>query len=161
MDGDFKGAIDAFAPHYAGNLDNPGVRLAYGQTLALCGRVGEALRIFDALTSELPDSPFAQLGQFYACALRGDRERARCSVTPAVEEILGADPQYSWFLAQCYALVDDRDRAIEWLGHAAKLGFINYPLLAERDPFLEPLRSEPAFKTLIEDIRQRWEAFDA
>ena len=46
MDGDFVNAIDLFAPYYAGNLDNPGVRLAYGQTLALGGKVDEALAIF-------------------------------------------------------------------------------------------------------------------
>jgi tetratricopeptide (TPR) repeat protein len=33
MEGRFKEAIEAFAPQYAGNLDNPGVRLMYGQTL--------------------------------------------------------------------------------------------------------------------------------
>ena len=160
MDGKFKEAIDAFAPHYAGNLDNPGVRLAYGQTLALGGRVEDALPIFDALLRDLPESPFAHLGQFYASAFRGDRDAARRSITPEVQEVLGSDPQYSWFLAECYALIDDRPSAIQWLDRAATLGFINYPLLAERDPFLAPLRSEPAFQTLIAGVKQQWESFN-
>jgi serine/threonine protein kinase len=159
MEGDFAAAIAAFAPHYPDNLDNPGVRLAYGQVLALGGKTDQALDVFEALNRDMPESPFANLGQFYAAALRGERQRARESVTPEVEGLLGADPQYSWFLAQCYALIDDRDRAIDWIRRAADLGFINYPLLAERDPFLATLRSEPAFKPLIEDIRRRWEAF--
>ena len=29
-----------------------------------------------------------------------------------------------------------------------------------RDPFLAPLRSEPAFQALIKDVKLRWEAFD-
>jgi len=159
MDGRFDEAIDLFAPHYAANLDNPGVRLAYGQTLALGGRVGAALPIFDALSRDLPESPFAHLGQFYANALRGDTAAARQSVTAEVESILAADPQYSWFLAQCYALIDDRPCALDWLDRAATLGFINYPLLAHRDPFLEPVRGEPAFQALLNKVKQQWESF--
>ena len=108
---------------------------------------------------DLPDSPFAHLGQFYASAFRGDREAARRSITPDVQDVLGSDPQYSWFLAECYALIDDRACAIQWLDRAAARGFINYPLLAERDPFLAPLRSEPAFTSLMRDIKRRWESF--
>jgi non-specific serine/threonine protein kinase len=159
MDGKFDEAIEEFAPHYAGNLDNPGVRLAYGQTLALGGRRDEALPIFDALSRDFPESPFAHLGRFYAGALRGEGAGAAQSITTEVETALGGDAQYCWFLADAYALADQRDAAITWLERAASLGFINYPLLAERDPFLQPLRSEPAFTSLIGDIKERWESF--
>jgi len=159
MDGKFQDAIEAFSPHYAGNLDNPGVRLAYGQILALGGRVEQALPIFDALVRDLPASPFAHLGQFYASAFRGDRDAARRSVTPEVQQVLGSDPQYSWFLAQCYALIGDRTGAMDWLNRATSLGFINYPLLAETDPLLAPLRSDPTFQTLIADVKGLWESF--
>jgi hypothetical protein len=159
MEGRFKEAIDAFTPQYAGNLDNPGVRLAYGQTLALGGRIDDSLPIFDALVRDLPDSPFAQLASFYASAFRGDHATARASVTPEVQEVFGSDPQYSWFLSECYALIDDRPGAIDWLTRAASRGFINYPLLAERDPFLAPLRGEPAFQELIAGVKRQWESF--
>ena len=159
MEGKFKEAIEAFAPQYAGNLDNPGVRLAYGQTLALGGRIEAALPIFDALVRDLPESPFAQLAKFYASAFRGDRDAARSSITPEVQAVFGSDPQYSWFLAECYALIDDRCGAIDWLRRAASLGFINYPLLAERDPLLASVRGEPAFQELIAGVKQQWESF--
>ena len=159
MDGRFDDAIELFAPQYAANLDNPGVRLAYGQTLALGGRVADAMPIFEALARDLGDSPFAHLGLFYANALRGDTAAARQSVTADVESILGADPQYSWFLAQCYSLIDDKACAIQWLERAASLGFINYPLLARRDPLLEPLRNEPSFQQLIGRVKLQWESF--
>jgi hypothetical protein len=38
-------------------------------------------------------------------------------------------------------------------------GFINYPFLAERNPFLEPVRDDAAFQALMGEVRQRWEAF--
>ena len=159
MEGKFEEAIEAFAPYYAGNLDNPGVRLAYGQTLAIGDRVSDALAIFDALARDFADSPFAHLGRFYASVLRGDHEAAARSVTPEVEATLGGDAQYCWFLAECYALAGDSASAIRWLQQAASLGFINYPLLAERDPFLASLRDEPAFRSLIADVQRRWESF--
>jgi non-specific serine/threonine protein kinase len=159
MDGRFEEAIELFAPHYAGNLDNPGVRLAYGQAQALGGRRDEALTTFDALSRDFPDSPFAHLGRFYASALRGDRAGAAQNMTTEVEAVLGGDAQYSWFIADAYALADDRESAVKWLERAASLGFINYPLLADRDPFLQPLRAEPAFKTLLGDIKHQWEHF--
>jgi serine/threonine protein kinase len=159
MDGRFEEAIEAFTPQYASNLDNPGVRLAYGQTLALGGRVNDAVSIFDALARDLLESPFAQLAKFYAAAFRDDREGARSSMTPEAQAVFGSDPQYSWFLAECYALIDDRPCAIDWLDRAASRGFINYPLLAERDPLLAPLRGEPAFQALIAGVKQQWESF--
>ena len=76
-----------------------------------------------------------------------------------IEATLGGDAQYCWFLAECYALAGDAASAIRWLQRAVSLGFINYPLLAERDPFLASLRDEPAFGSLIADVHRRWEGF--
>ena len=159
MEGKFEEAIGAFAPYYAGNLDNPGVRLAYGQTLALGHRTDDALTVFDALARDFPDSPFTHLGQFYASALRGGVTAASRSISPEVEATLGGDAQYCWFLAECYALANDSAASIRWLERAVSLGFINYPLLAERDPFLASIRKEPAFTSLINDVQRRWESF--
>ena len=108
---------------------------------------------------DLPESPFAQLAKFYASAFRHDPDAARSSITPEVQAVFGSDPQYSWFLAECYALIDDRCGAIDWLRRAASLGFINYPLLAERDPLLATLRGEPAFQELIAGVKLQWESF--
>ncbi|HTI40478.1 MAG TPA: protein kinase [Vicinamibacterales bacterium] len=151
MDGRFDDAIEVFARHYAGNLDNPGVRLAYGQALALGGRKPEALAIFDSLARDFPDSPFAQLGQFYADSTH--------HLTPDVEAVLGGDAQYCWFVADAYAVAGEHESAINWLGRAASLGFINYPLLAEHDPLLKPLRGVPRFEALLGEIGERWEHF--
>jgi predicted Zn-dependent protease len=151
MDGRFDDAIEVFARHYAGNLDNPGVRLAYGQALALGGRKPEALAIFDALARDFPDSPFAQLGEFYADSTH--------RLTPDVEAVLGGDAQYCWFVADAYAVAGEHESAINWLGRAASLGFINYPLLAEHDPLLKPLRGVPRFEALLGEIGERWERF--
>ena len=50
--------------------------------------------------------------------------------------------------------------ALEWLNIAVERGFINFPLLHHLDPFLEKVRREPGFAQLIENTRERWEAFE-
>jgi hypothetical protein len=66
---------------------------------------------------------------------------------------------HAWNLAECFALLGERARALDWLAKAVERGLLNYPLLAHLDPFLENVRTEPAFTTLMTDVRQQWEEF--
>jgi hypothetical protein len=43
---------------------------------------------------------------------------------------------------------------------AVDRGFINYPSLAEHDPFFEKVRGEPRFQKLLKTVRERWEKFE-
>ena len=43
------------------------------------------------------------------------------------------------------------------LEHAVDLGWINYPLLAEKEPFLAGLRGTERFARLMERVRREWE----
>ncbi|MFC2166091.1 hypothetical protein ACFLT2_13980, partial [Acidobacteriota bacterium] len=61
---------------------------------------------------------------------------------------------------ECFALLDERNVAMDWLEHAVNRGFINYPLLSEHDPFLVNIRGEPRFKKLMERVKHEWENFE-
>ena len=65
------------------------------------------------------------------------------------------------FLAGGYTLLGQHDNALRWLTTAVERGFINYPFLNAHDPLLADLRSRPAFTTLMDDVRRRWNAFPA
>ena len=39
------------------------------------------------------------------------------------------------------------------------LGMSNYPLMSELDPFLDSVRGEERFKTLMERVKSEWERF--
>ena len=47
-----------------------------------------------------------------------------------------------WYEAECFSLLDERQEAINWLEHAVDRAFINWPLFAELDSFLENIRGE-------------------
>jgi hypothetical protein len=56
-------------------------------------------------------------------------------------------------------LAGEGAEAIRWLRNAAlDQNFSNYPLLAERDPLLAPLRSVPGFGELMAAVKRKWEA---
>jgi hypothetical protein len=74
--------------------------------------------------------------------------------------VLRSDLQYSWMLAQCYALIGDDDSAMEWLRNAVDRGFVNFPLLSEIDPLLSSLRAKPEFLELMTEVEARWKALD-
>ena len=103
---------------------------------------------------------FGQLAQFLSHTLRGNKADALAAVNSDLTEAARWDLQYSWEMASGYALIDERDRAIEWLEIATRQGMICYPFLSQYDPLLENLRQEPRFKELMEAVRSQWERFE-
>ena len=64
------------------------------------------------------------------------------------------------WMAGGYALIDEKDKTLDWLDEGMKWGFISYLFLKEIDPFLENIRSEPRLKKLMERVRREWENFE-
>jgi eukaryotic-like serine/threonine-protein kinase len=159
MTGSFDKAITPFAKSYGMDPGNPLVALSYGQCLALNERLDAAVEVFDDLQRRTPDGFMARLGQLYKAALLKQPEHARAWITPEVEAIAGWDLYHSWNLAECFALLGETQAALDWLGRAIDRGMLNYPLLVALDPFLESIRTAPAFSALMTNVRAQWEAF--
>jgi len=70
------------------------------------------------------------------------------------------DASYGHHIAGFLALLDEKKESLNWLEHAVDRGFINYPLLAEKDPFLANIRGEERFKKLMERVKHEWEHFE-
>ena len=58
-------------------------------------------------------------------------------------------------LGTAYAQLRDSAMAIRWLSRAAATGFSCYPWY-ERDPLLDPIRSDPRFSLFMRDLRRSW-----
>jgi serine/threonine-protein kinase len=73
-----------------------------------------------------------------------------------VREIAAADHDIAFWLASFYGMEALADEALEWVRHAVKLGNENYPLFAD-SPKLDPLRGDPRFRELMDELKRRWE----
>ena len=161
MDGDAARAARLFGACYASNTDNLVFGFLYGQALAMSGRMPEAVDVFGKLGDRQSEALFAQLAVLYAASIEGSRESAAAVATESFLAASGSDPQSSWIVSQCYALLGEETKAIDWIANAISLGFWNYPLLAERDPILEPVRHHERYKSLMLELRDKWIFLDA
>ena len=70
------------------------------------------------------------------------------------------DAMPSLWHAQFFSLLNEKDRALDWLVKATEKGFINYPFLSEYDHTLENIRGEKRYKKLMGKVKREWENFE-
>ena len=138
---------------------NP-VRGYSASILARLGRRDEAISLYEEMALALGNTPYGSLGAFLSRALRGDAGGAVAQVTPALERSARWVEFLAWFLSEGYALIGRRTEAVRWLREAVGQGLINYPLISS-DPFLESLRGDAEYEALMQQVKQRWQAFSA
>jgi non-specific serine/threonine protein kinase len=133
---------------------------SYGLSLAYMDKIDEAGLIFDQIAREQPGGFFADLSLALKCALEGKKSEAlrRLDSSPRLQNT--RDFQYVYWITECYALIDEKERALDWLEQDVDLGMINYPLMNELDPFLKNIRGEERFKKLMERVKYEWEHFE-
>jgi hypothetical protein len=124
-------------------------------------RVKEALELLDPIQPAAASDYFTRCARFLKLALRGEREQIPELLTPDFVAAARRDCLYAGFLVTLYAILDEKDRALEWLETAVSRGLINYPFFHDYDPFLAKLRGEPRFEELMDSVRREWEAFEA
>ena len=120
----------------------------------------ESFQDLGQIVEDSPGTPQGLFARFCVAALRGDRDGTIAAMTPELEVHGQRDLQFSWMIGSCYAMLGMVDEAVAWLRQAMKRGFINYPFLAEQEPFLARIRSQPQFQEVMEEVKQRWEEFE-
>ena len=158
--GKFDAATDGYRVEWEMDPGSPYTRWAYGMCLAWAGRIEEGCEILGRIVEDSPATSQAQFAQFLVPALQKDQNRALAAMTPELEALAERDIQYSWMIGAGYAMLGMVEEALTWLKQAMSRGFINYPFLAEHEPFLAGIRSEPAFQELMQEVKRRWEAFE-
>jgi len=127
--------------------------------LAWLGRHEEALRQAEALVQEEPDEVMGQVIHFLTLALVGRKEEALRAVSSENEAHCRLDFGLPLWMAEAYALLGNTEEAFRWLNQSVRNGMFNYPLLAQADPLLENIRSDPSFHQLMAEVKERWNAF--
>ncbi|HJR60424.1 MAG TPA: tetratricopeptide repeat protein [Vicinamibacterales bacterium] len=160
MEGKFATAVEPYRQMCEMDPGNPMARLFYVWILVLNRREDSVASVLDAFPAEVRDTVPAQLAFFMAHALAGNAAEAHATVTEQIDAVATATDVFPRFVAQGYALAGMPTHALHWLAIAIDRGFINYPFLAEHDPFFASLRGEPAFEALLETVRDRWKKFE-
>lgn len=99
--------------------------------------------------------------QFFKYALQGKKSEAMGILTKNAKNYFWNDPDLWWFGICNYALIEEKEEALNWLEHGIDRGFINYPFLNKHIPFTENIRGEERFKKLMERVKYEWENFKA
>ncbi len=126
--------------------------LMYAFIHATSGDVGEAVAIVDQSFPHT-SGPIMDLAAFLKHTWVGEREQALEAVTDQLEQAALYDETMSLWMADGHALIGEPDLAFHWLDHAVDRGFANVPFLSRHDPFLENVRSDKRFATLMDKAR--------
>jgi tetratricopeptide (TPR) repeat protein len=121
-----------------------------GAALQLTSRLKEAIPEFQKAV-ELNNDPYsiAMLAQAYA--RNGQTDEARKLLAHLNEMAKSAEvPEYA--LAIAYTSLGEKERAIEALEHGFVGGNKSYLFLLPGDPFLDDLRDDPRFESLVQKI---------
>lgn len=112
--------------------------------------LGFLARFFEVELGRRPENlqALAELGHVYT---RLGRYIEGLDVDRRLVEALPVDPTAHYNLACSLALTGDHDGAFAALGHAVDLGYDDGVLLAD-DPDLTPLRTDPRFSALVEQL---------
>ena len=139
---------------------NPTPRMMHALMLAANGRRDEAVAMLDTVAGDTSAMAWARLAPAMACALRGERDDLLDLMTPELRAAAEWDEIFALWVADCFALVNEVDEAIDFLERAVEGGVINAPWLSKYEPFLGSLRNEPRFRCMMEAVRTAWRAFE-
>jgi eukaryotic-like serine/threonine-protein kinase len=157
-EGRFEEAVDAYRACYEMAPDNPLGRSLYGWTLAMVNRIDAALPILDGLAADLPGAPLGRLGLCLARALRHD-EAGTLAAAESLTEAASWDDYFSVRLAECYALIDEKDKALRWLENARRLG-VSYHVPLSNTWVTSSLHDDGRFHELIQRMKEQSERFE-
>jgi non-specific serine/threonine protein kinase len=157
--GQYELALEVCHELYQADPESPIAQMAYALALACCNKLGEATSIIDRCAKEAPNNAATKFGLLLKYSLLKDVQKALEVMTPDFQETCKRDPVWSYNIAMMFSLLNARKEALDWLENSVSRGFINY-LAMERDPFLENIRGEERFKTLMKRVKHEWEHFE-
>jgi len=159
-DGQFDSSLKSFQKSFQAFPEDFVTRMGYTMALLLNHRYEEAWSILNRLAKDMPGYPLVELWLKFKSAIEGQKSNVLQWKSPEFKIWAWRDFALSYYVAQCYPLINEKKDALDWLEHSINLGMINYPFVNEHDPFLENIRGEERFKKLMERVKYEWEHFE-
>ncbi|MBI3131805.1 MAG: tetratricopeptide repeat protein [Acidobacteria bacterium] len=124
----------------------------------LRGRRDQALAHFRRLRGEGRAYPrYLKLGEVFRLSLEGDARQALKRLNELdreLEGLRGADGEFTFNLAEAYALLGDREGAFDLAGRALAQGFA-CTRWYEESPLMAPMKGSPRWEALLQTLRER------
>ena len=161
FEGKYQEALDTLrsVPREA----NPSL-IGYQSALALIhlGKTAEAASTLDQFLHDYPEDAGGVYTSVQAvlAVLAGNKAEAEAKIESSIEKGKGFGHFHhaAFHIACAYALMNEPDKAIEWLKKVADGGFPCYPLF-EHDRLLDNLRNDPRFANLLADLKRKSEGY--
>lgn len=160
LEGHFAAAVGPYRAMFDMDPGNPMARLFYAWVLLLNGHSDSATDIVQRFPPELHATVPARIARFLAASVTHRPDEAFEGVTAEVAAAAEATDVFARMLAQGYAVSGRPEEATRWLAVAVERGFINYPFMAQHDPFLAAIRGHGPFVRLMDTVRDRWRRFE-
>jgi hypothetical protein len=161
MDGLFEQTVEVGYEWLRLEPQNPGALYYASLFLLYAGKSKEVLKNIDKyIHFDWPDN-FTKQSLLVKYCVEKDTQKIEDLVSGEFDKTLRRDTQSTYFASALFAHAGMKDKALEFLDQAVENGFINYPLMAEKDPLLESIRGTERFKKLITRVKHEWKNFDA
>jgi tetratricopeptide (TPR) repeat protein len=155
--GDFKSAVGWLQKGLEVMPSDPMTKAFYAVALLYAGNREQSIALFDQLINA--DAGFiSSMGAMWTAALRADGQAFR-KIANDLQAYARRDKEFSWLLADCFAIIGEIDEALDWLANSIEMGLINDRFFSEFDPFLAPLRGNQRFQALMERAREKERRF--
>ena len=145
---------------YCVDKDNPLSIWVYAHGFACNNKIKEATMLFDSLDDKYPGQFITMISKALRHAINNQKNEALNSITDHIQKAAEIDHVWAWWLADVYALIGEKDKAIDYVERATRDIFINYPFFSKHDPLLKNIRDEDRFKKLMEEVKYKWENFE-
>lgn len=130
-----------------------------GQILYYHGKYDEADQVFTrALAAEKGSSDISgEVLSAFLYASRGQRDK----ISPALFKLdpnKEVDGDMLYWMGGVYALLGERDKSLQWLRRAVKVGNHDYPFFQD-DRNYQSLRNDPEYQRIMADVKQKWTGY--
>jgi Flp pilus assembly protein TadD len=134
--------------------NHPMLRIFHAATLFHRGDREEGIAMLEKVIAENPqmDGIRPLLAAFLAVV--GRTEEARAELSPEALALAKSDHDMAYWTGEAYAQLGEKDLAFKWLNRAVKLGNENKTFY-QTDLCLEPLRDDPRFAELLEQMGKK------
>ena len=151
LKGNYGRALEELGRADAAEPNHPLVKLFRVEVLFYSGDVGEASRLMDLLLDENPqmDGVRPLLALLLAAQNRWDEANENLSENSL--RLAYVDHDVAYWTASAFALLREKDAAVEWLERAVNLG-LSDKIRIQTDKILDTLRDDKRFRDLLERI---------